>query len=66
MNLDFALEWLEEPGLIVEPLEDAVRVRIHPGLSKAQVQHACGELGDHGAMVLAAWESAVGLNGQTG
>lgn len=59
MNVRVELQWLNEPTLIVDHLDDAVVVKAHPGLSEAQVRQACAELGDVGPVVLAEWKRVV-------
>lgn len=48
--------------LDVEQLDDALAVRMHPGLSRQQVERAASELGEHGPAVVQAWERHTGFN----
>jgi hypothetical protein len=48
--------------LDVEHLDDSLAVRMHPGLSRHQVERAASELGEHGPAVVQAWERHTGFN----
>jgi len=56
-EVSVGLSWDGEPALQVEQADGRVVVVAHPGLSEAQVAYACGELGDLGPAVLAAWRT---------
>jgi hypothetical protein len=62
MTINVALEWFDEPRVIVELQDEIVHVRAHPGLSESQVREACANLDGRGPAVLAAWQRAVGLD----
>ena len=61
VNAEVHFDWTADRTMSVETSPSGLVITAHPGLSTAEVEIACAELGDHGPAVLAAWRSAVGL-----
>ena len=61
VNAEVHFDWTTDRTLSVETGPSGLVITAHPGLSSAEVESTCAELGDHGSVVLAAWRSAVGL-----
>ncbi len=64
MAVEIRWEWFDEPQMVVERDASGMSVRVHPGLSYAQVERACAELGAEGPVVMAAWQQASNAQGQ--
>lgn len=66
MSVQVELSWCDgDPCFRVTEFDGGLLVEADPRLSLAQVEQACNALGDIGDQVRQAWQTRVGLSGES-